>query len=280
MKRFTRPPSLSAQRTVAGIMGLVLFALIPGVLAHSYIFGPGIGFQIAVAVFFALGFEALMLKLRHRPLKPFLTDLSAPLTAVLFALCIPPIAPWWIAAIGMFAAIVLAKQFYGGLGYNLFNPAMVGYAVVLVCFSQETTDWPQPHHASFWQLPGLTDNAIFYVAGGLFLLWKKVIPWQIPVATLGSIATLPWLWWVISPNSHSIAPQPIPSIWVLTAFFIATDPVSGCSTPRGRLIFGSGVGILALLLHRAEGIAFAVLIMNCAAPFIDLHVCPNRASRS
>src|SRR3546814_20448042 len=85
-----------------------------------------------------------MLHLRQRPLRPFLTDLSAPLTAVLFALSVPPLAPWWVAAVGMIAAIVFAKHLYGGLGFNLFNPAMVGVAVVLISFPLEMTRWLAP----------------------------------------------------------------------------------------------------------------------------------------
>jgi len=112
--------------------GLLLLALLPGTAAMTVFFGPGVLWQIALAVALALALEALMLRLRGQPLRPFLTDLSAPLTAVLFALCLPPLAPWWLAAIGMFAAIVVAKHLFGGLGHNLFNPAMVGLAVVLL----------------------------------------------------------------------------------------------------------------------------------------------------
>ncbi len=97
-----------------------------------------------LATFFALAFEALMLKLRGQPMRLFLGDFSAILTAVLFALCIPPLAPWWIALTGMLFAIVVAKHLYGGLGHNTFNPAMVGYVVVLISFPQAMTAWPQP----------------------------------------------------------------------------------------------------------------------------------------
>ncbi|MBP6626999.1 MAG: RnfABCDGE type electron transport complex subunit D, partial [Arenimonas sp.] len=137
-------PHLPNRRSVQTVMGLVLLALVPGVVAHFWYFGPGILVQLALATAFALALEALMLRLRGRPLRPFLTDLSAPLTAVLFALSVPPLAPWWIAAIGMLSAIVLAKHLYGGLGGNLFNPAMVGVAVVLLCFPREVTQWLPP----------------------------------------------------------------------------------------------------------------------------------------
>ena len=105
------PPHLPPINTVSGVMKQVLYALIPGIAAHVWFFGFGILFQIALAVGFALALEAVMLRLRDRPLEPFLTDYSAVVTAVLFALCMPPLAPWWIALTGMVFAIVVAKHF-------------------------------------------------------------------------------------------------------------------------------------------------------------------------
>lgn len=331
-------PHVPAKRSVTRVMAMVLLALVPGIFSHVVFFGPGLLFQIALASGFALGFEAAMLALRGRPLRPFLTDLSAPVTAVLFALCLPPLAPWWIAAIGMATAIVLAKHLYGGLGHNLFNPAMVGYAVVLLSFPREFTQWLPPAGLDgTLPTPGFLDSAIaiftgqlpppwgwdmlaqatpldtvrelsnrgetlaeirgnplfgdfggrgwewianFYLLGGIFLCWKKIIPWQTPIATLGSVvlATVPfWLY------DADVNPFPLQHIFsgglMLAAFFIVTDPVSGCTSPRGRLVFGAGVGLLTLAIRRwgayPDGIAFAVLLMNCAAPWIDLHTRPR-----
>jgi electron transport complex protein RnfD len=340
MKTFdTAPaPHLPARRSVREVMGLVLLALAPGTAAHAWFFGPGVLAQVLLAVGFALAFEAAMLKLRDRPLRPFLGDLSAPLTAVLFALSLPPLAPWWVAAIGMLAAVVFAKHLYGGLGHNLFNPAMVGVAVVLLCFPREFTQWLPPAGLDPAQaVPGLGASlrailtgelpapwrwdmlaqatpldtvrtlasegatlaeirgaplfgdfggrgwewvANFYALGGLFLLWKRVIPWQVPVATLGTVVLVALPFWLYDPDLH---PFPLQHVFsgalVLAAFFIATDPVSGCTTPRGRLLFGAGVAVLTLVIRRwgafPDGVAFAVLLMNCAAPWLDRYSRPR-----
>ena len=125
-------------------MRQVLYALLPGIVAYIWFFGPGILIQILLAVIFALLFEIFMLKVRKLPLKRSLGDWSAVVTAVLFALCLPPLAPWWIALLGMLFAIVVAKHLYGGLGQNMFNPAMVGYVVVLISFPQVMALWLPP----------------------------------------------------------------------------------------------------------------------------------------
>ena len=139
MKQFetATAPHLSPPRDVQRVMLLVLLALLPGIAAQLWFFGIGVAVQIVLATIFALGIEAAMLHLRGKPLKPFLGDLSVVVTAVLFALCIPPLAPWWVSLIAMLAAVALAKHLYGGLGHNRFNPAMVGFAVVLVAFPYE-----------------------------------------------------------------------------------------------------------------------------------------------
>ncbi len=326
MKRFDTAgaPHVAPSRSVRGVMGLVLLALLPGVIAHAVFFGPGILLQVVLACAFALALEALMLQLRRQPLRPYLTDLSAPLAAVLFALCLPPLAPWWIAAIGMLAAIVVAKHLYGGLGHNLFNPAMVGFAVVLVSFPLELSRWPaagttpglgdalssiltgiapgpgwdaiaEPtplDAARGARVQGLTPAegavdagawrwlALAYLGGGLFLLWRKVITWQVPIAMLGTLALVGGALHAWEPDQFASPLQhALTGGAMLCAFFIATDPVSGCTTPRGRLWFGAGVALLLIVIRQwgayPDGVAFAVLLMNCAAPWIDLHTRPR-----
>ncbi len=323
-------PHLPPITTVGAVMRQVLYALVPGVVAHVWFFGPGILFQIALAVGFALALEAAMLRLRRVPLAPFLTDCSAVVTAVLFALSVPPLAPWWVALTGMVFAIVIAKQLYGGLGHNLFNPAMVGLAAVIIAFPIDLSQWLAPRSLSPG-LPGVWESAVaiftgrlpdpmtwdaisqatpldalktgvaenrmvaeirdaaifgdfgglgwewianFYALGGFWLLYRRVISWHVPVAVIGTTILVSTPMWLIGPD---INPSPLQHVFsgalVFAAFFIATDPVSGCGTMRGRLLFGAGVAILTLAIRRfggyPDGVAYAVLLMNMAAPMID-----------
>jgi electron transport complex protein RnfD len=329
-------PHFPPQTSVAGVMRQVLYALVPAIAAHVWYFGPGILIQIVLAIGFALLFETAMLKIRKRSLRQFLGDYSAVLTAVLFALCVPPLAPWWIAATGMLFAIAVAKHLYGGLGQNPFNPAMVGYVVVLISFPQAMTAWLPPaslaevtlgpvemlgtifHGAPpagmDWDtLTGATpldtirsavasgqmitearQSPIFgdfgglgwewianwYAIGGLWLLWRRVISWQVPVAMIGTVALLGTAAWLADPGSN---PAPLQHVFsgalIVGAFFIATDPVSGCTSAHGRLVFGAGVGLITLVIRRwggyPDGVAFAVLLMNMAAPLIDRFTRPR-----
>jgi Na+-translocating ferredoxin:NAD+ oxidoreductase subunit D len=140
-------PHVVEPNSVTRVMRLVLYALAPTVALHVVFFGPGIIIQILLGIATALAAEALALRLRGRPLRPFLTDGSAMVTAVLLALCLPPLSPWWLIVSGAAIAILLAKHLYGGLGANPFNPAMVGYAVLLVSFPAQLLQWLPPDGA-------------------------------------------------------------------------------------------------------------------------------------
>lgn len=327
-------PHLPAANSVQKVMLKVLLALLPGIVLSTLWFGVGLLLQIALACVFALLAEAAMLQLRGRPLRPFLSDLSAPVTGVLFALCLPPWAPWWIAAIGMLSAIVLAKHLYGGLGYNVFNPAMVGYVVVLIAFTRELGAWPGLGPGSALE-PGVLLHAVFgggqpwdamaqatpldslreqlgqgrtvaeirsgpelaaavarsqwlalaWLLGGLWLLQQRVIHWQVPVGVAAGVLIVAAPLWLYDAGRHA---SPLfhltTGATMLAAFFIATDPVSGAATPRGRLLFGAGVGALCVLIRRygayPDGIAFAVLLMNAVAPLLDRWLRPRVFGRS
>ncbi len=137
-------PHLKPIDSVAGVMRDVLLALVPAAFASVYFFGWGLLINVVIASAVAFGCEAAILSLRGKPLRPFLNDYSAIVTAVLLVFALPPVTPWWITATGSFFAIVFAKHLYGGLGYNTFNPAMAGYAVLLIAWPAELSQWLPP----------------------------------------------------------------------------------------------------------------------------------------
>jgi electron transport complex protein RnfD len=325
-------PHLPVNDSVPSMMRLVLLALLPGTVCFFWLFGWGVLFNLLIAGITAVIAEAAMLRMRSRAVTHTLLDGSALVTGLLLALALPPLAPWWIPVIGSLFAIIIAKQLYGGLGYNPFNPAMVGYVVLLISFPLEMTLWPAagnyPDLASTFSLfftgslPGagsidavtmatpldtlrtrlglgdtlteLRSGALFglaggagwewvnlcFLAGGLFMLKLRVIQWRIPASMLAGLALTALVFHLYDPDTYA---SPLFHLFsgaaMLGAFFIATDPVSASTTPRGRLWFGFGIGILTWVIRTwggyPDGVAFAVLLMNLAAPTIDFYTRPR-----
>jgi len=327
-------PFLAGTNRVTLQMLQLLAALIPAIIAIVYFFGPSVLINITLAVVVALLAEALMLWLRQRPLKPFLTDGSAVVTAVLFAIAIPPLAPWWLTVIGILFAIIFAKHLYGGLGYNPFNPAMIAYVLLLISFPLEMTTWlpvnslseqPLDISAAFqfifngqlassidavsgatpldamktqiglnqipvhifqepvfglWGGKGWEWINVWLAVGGVFLLYRRVISWHIPVAMLAGLSAISLVTWLIAPEMTA---SPLFHLFsggtMLGAFFIATDPVTAATTIKGKLVFGAGVGLLTYIIRiwggYPDGVAFAVLIMNMLVPLIDYYTQPR-----
>lgn len=177
-------PHMKHARSVRFIMGMVLLALLPAAMLHVYFFGPGVLIQFLLAAASGLGCEALALKLRHKPLSLYLTDGSTLVTAALLALSMPPLAPWWLIVSAMAFAILLGKHVYGGLGLNPFNPAMVGYAVLLVSFPRPMTNWLP---ASGMETLGLNATARAIYSGELpAALSVDVLSGASPLAALKS----------------------------------------------------------------------------------------------
>lgn len=328
------PFTLLANNSVTAVMLKVMAALIPGIIAHAWFFGPGIWVSLFVCSLLGIGLESLMLLLRGRPLGPALQDGSVLVTAWLLALALPTLAPWWLYALGMVFAVVVAKHLYGGLGQNLFNPAMVGYAALIVSFPVYMTQWAAPegvalHGVSLgdafdlvfagqgsispdaytaataldtWKtqarlgkpaadilaLPafgwvggrGQELVALMYLFGGLLLLGGRVITWHIPVAFLASLGLTAGLLHALNPAQYA---GPLFHLLsggaMLGAFFIATDPVSAASTPRGKLIYAGLAGFITVLIRNfggyPDGVAFSILLMNVAAPFLDAYTQPR-----
>ena len=145
-------PYIKNNENVSRMMLAVIYALIPGTLVYVHFFGFGVLINIFIAIVAALSCEVIILKIRNRPIKPFIYDGTALLTAILLALALPTLAPWWLPALGAAFAIIIAKHLYGGMGYNPFNPAMVGYAMLLIAFPKEMTAWipAETHGLSFF----------------------------------------------------------------------------------------------------------------------------------
>ena len=329
-------PYLPLPNDLSRLMVTVMMALIPGALALFWFFGWGVIFNLLIATSAALLGEAAVLKLRNKPVRPALLDGSAALTGLLLGLALPPLAPWWIPVVGALFAIVIAKQLYGGLGYNPFNPAMVGFVVLIISFPLQMTLWSPPgglgHEALGFiatlqlvfteTLPaGVTLDSITmatpldeaktltglnltweeiltdprfgnyggygwewinlaFLLGGLWLWKQRSIQWHIPAGMLGGLFVISLLFYFADADSFG---SPLFHLFsgatMLGAFFIATDPVSAATTPRGRLYYGAGIGVLIYVIRTwggyPDGVAFGVLLMNMAAPTIDYYTKPR-----
>ena len=286
----SRSPYLTSAPSVSVIMLKVLLALLPAVAAYVWVFGPSILVMLILASITALSAEALMLKLRNRPIKPFLMDGSALLTAWLLALSLPPLAPWWLVVVGTFFAIVIAKQLYGGLGYNPFNPAMVGYAVLLISFPVIMTHWPAPIELAQAKLSFA--NQLQYIFGASNSMNLDAVSMATPLDYLKTQLTLhhsvqdivsalmAGAFYLADPTRFA---NPLFHLFtgasMLGAFFIITDPVSGPTTPKGKLVFAAGIAVLTYLIRvyggYTDGVAFSVLLMNMCVPLIDAWTQPR-----
>ena len=329
LMRITSPHAHGPMST-ARVMQNVLLATVPGVIVLTHFFGFGTLVNIIWASILALAFEALALRLRKRPLGFYLGDYSALVTAVLLGIALPPYSPWWLIAVGIASSILLAKHLYGGLGYNPFNPAMVGYVVLLISFPVQMSSWAAPRGVG--ELPGLLDAlqacftpgnfdavtmatpldllkqnnsllmddlwqqnvqfgrwagigwewaSLAFLAGGLWLLYQRVFTWHAPIAMLVALALTAALFYDGGSSASGGSPlfHLLSGATMFGAFFIITDPVSSAVSTRGRLVFGALIGLLVYLIrvygNYPDAVAFAVLIMNFAAPFIDQYTQPR-----
>ncbi|CAB5496422.1 Electron transport complex protein RnfD [Bathymodiolus thermophilus thioautotrophic gill symbiont] len=305
------------------MMRQVIYALALGIIAIYTFFGWGVIVQIVLAVVTALATESLFLKIRKRPIMPAISDGSAVLTALLLAVSIPSIAPWWVVVVGVSFAIIFGKQLYGGLGNNPFNPAMLGYAFLLISYPLPMTTWASEfinlsqafeiifnlnlvdalsgatHLDEVKTQLGLgkmiseinvhsTTQAwvnMGFLLGGVYLLIRRVIFWQIPSAfLLGIVVTAFFLSLGSSEYYLPVQNHLMLGGTMLGAFFIATDPVSASTTPKGRLIYGFLIGVLIVIIRTfgnyPDSVAFAVLLMNITVPLIDYYTQPRVFGKS
>lgn len=330
-------PHILGPHDTAWVMRQVLMALAPGLAALTWFFGFGHVVNVAIAALVALSAEAAALALRKTVVLPTLRDSSVLVTAVLLGAALPPYCPWWLTASGTAFAVLIGKHAYGGIGYNPFNPAMVGYVVLLISFPLEMTQWVAPRGLGVHAPPGLWQSLtlifghntvdgmtmaspldlvkqrgelqlselwsnnpqfglwggrgwewvnLMFAGGGLYLLWRRVFPWHAPIGMLATLIVLSAMFYHSGASNSTGSPlmHLFTGATMMGAFFVVTDPVSGCASNRGRLYFGIGVGTLLFILrgfsNYPDGIAFAVLLMNFSAPLIDHYVQPRTYGHS
>ncbi len=315
--------------STAKVMQTVLLATLPGLAAMTWFFGPGTLINIIFGGLIALALEYAVMGIRQRDPLFYLRDYSVLVTSTLLCFALPPYAPWWLIVIGVASAVLLGKHVFGGLGYNPFNPAMVGYVVLLISFPLQMSSWAAPR--GLGEVPGFTDalTALFFardydavtmatpldimrqntgllmddlyreatqfgqwagvgwewvnlafLAGGVWLLYQRIFTWHGPVAMLAAIGLCAAAGFDGGSSNSGGSPvfHWLSGATMFGAFFIITDPVSSAVSNRGRLIFGALIGVLVYIIRVAgnypDAVAFAVLILNFAAPLIDQYTQP------
>ncbi len=318
-------PHAHSGATVQRIMLDVIIALAPALLAGCYFFGWHALRLTAVCVLGCVGTEALCRKMMGRDLG--ISDLSAVVTGILLAMNLPPSLPTGMALVGCVIAIAIAKQVFGGIGYNPFNPALVARVALLVSFPVAMTRWHDALNPARWQgfawtVPdasttatplGLVKTALSMqqaapidwnqgtmlnymlgnmsgcmgeisaaalLLGALYLLFRRCITWHIPVTYIGTVAIMAGILRVVSPETNMpVGFHLLAGGLMLGALFMATDMVTSPLTRRGQLIYGTGCGLLTMLIRRwggyPEGVSFAILLMNAVTPLINRYTQPG-----
>lgn len=286
MKLLVTPaPHIRDKDTTQSIMLDVIIALLPALIASVVIFGVRALIVTAVCVIAAVLSEFLFEKGVKKPIT--IQDLSAVVTGILLAFCLPVDIPLWIAALGGVIAIVVVKQLFGGIGQNFANPAATARVILLICsFGGAMTTWtldgvsvatPLAEGAAVPRLTtlflglhggclGETCSAALLI-GGIYLLIRKIISWHIPVAYLGTVAI------IYLAGGQDLTLQLLGGGLLLGAFFMATDYTTSPMTNEGKLVYGVGCGVLTMMIRlwgaTPEGVSYAILLMNILTPHID-----------
>ena len=307
-------PHVQTAQSTAKIMRDVVIALMPALVVSTVVFGWDVLRVVALSVASCVVFEYLIQKFLFRgPLT--ISNWSAVVTGVLLAFNLPASIPWWIVVIGAFVAIAVAKMTFGGLGKNPFNPALVGRVFLLIAYPVQMTTFPLPVNGSFDALSGATPlaavkhgaaadvlgtqelllgnmpgslgevAALALLAGFVYLLWRRVITWHIPVTVLVTMVLFAFVV-ALARGESGAALWQFPLFHVLAggamlgAIFMATDYSTSPMTVRGGVIFAVGIGLITMLLRLwgayPEGMSFAILIMNSCVPLINKYVKPKR----
>ena len=307
-------PYIKSKESISRIMWNVNLALAPAAIFAAIYFGLPALINMTVGTVSAVAFEYLVQKIRKVKITAF--DGSAFLTGLLLAMCVPPNLPYYMPAIGSFIAIVVAKHSMGGLGYNIFNPAHIGRAALMVSWPIAMTSWSGMTSAvdgvtsattlgilklegysklieTFGSQPEMykalllgtrngsigETSTILLVLGGLYLIYKKYVNWQVPVIM---IATVGLFTWIFGPGGYFTG-DPLLHMMsgglIIGAFFMATDMVTIPITKRGQVIFAVGAGLITVLIRLKggypEGVCYSILLMNAVTPLIDLVIKPR-----
>lgn len=314
-------PHVHTNDSVNKIMYGVLIALIPAFIVSIYVFGIDALFITLVAVLSCLFFEYAIQKFLLKKKELSILDGSAAITGVLLAFNVPSSLPVWIMIVGSLVAIGIGKMSFGGIGNNPFNPALVGRVFLLMSFPVDMTLWPLPNALQsvdaisgatplgfvkeglakgdtipelMQQLPNFGHmflgtmggslgevSAAALILGGLYMLYKKIITWHIPVAVIASMFIFSDILHITDPNMYA---SPVFHLLaggtMLGAIFMATDMVSSPMSKKGMLLYGVIIGILTIAIRTfgayPEGMSFAILIMNAFVPLINKYMKPTR----
>ena len=301
-------PHIHGGDSISKNMYGVLIALVPAFLVSLYSFGLGALIVTATSVLACVIFEYLIQRFLMKK-EPTLCDGSAILTGVLLAFNVPSNLPIWIILIGALAAIGIGKMSFGGLGNNIFNPALVGRVFLLISFPAQMTTWPIAdafpmtytdaqtgatvlslmNEGALDQLPSFVDMIVGHMSGSLgevsaialligfaFMLWKKIITWHIPVSILATVFVFTGLLHLINPVAfiHLLSGG-----LLLGSIFMATDYVTSPMSKNGMIVYGVGIGLLTAVIRifgsYPEGMSFAILIMNAFTPLINSYIKPK-----
>ncbi len=296
-------PHQKSELTTSKIMYQVIYALIPVVLVSVYFFKLKALFVIVNCVVSCVLTEGVILRLRKMP--STLKDGSAALSGLLLALSLPPSISWYAATLGSIFAMFIAKHIFGGLGYNIFNPALAGRAFLAAAYPKMITTWVMPFSLSavtgatplalrkfdhrifssiadvmLGNIPGCLGetSALLLIAGGLYLLLRRIIDWRIPLSILSVISLISLAFYVINPLNGSPLFHLFSGGIMLGVFFMATDPVTTPVTKKGRFTYGIGCAVLIMVIRYfgglAEGVMYSILFMNAIVPLINRYTRP------
>ena len=310
-------PHMHNPHSTQSLMRDVILALVPALLVSVVVYGLSVLYVTAIAVASCVVVEYLIQKYLVKG-NPTIGNLSAVVTGLLLAFNLPAGIPWWIIVIGSVVAIGVAKMTFGGLGHNPFNPALVGRVFLLIAYPVQMTSFPEIQPV----VGGIVDtfsgatplaaiksgamevvdanlvsmfggfnsgsmgelSAAALLLGGLYMLWRRVITWHIPVAVLGSMAAFAFIVALMQGGGAELYALPLFHLLaggaMLGAIYMATDYVTSPMTTKGMVIYGIGIGVITMVIRLwgayPEGMSFAILLMNAVTPLINKYMKPRR----